>query len=196
MSIGFDAVDVSAAMLAEAATRCPDHDGRITWVHAAAEDIRPATRYGLVVAGESLHWMDWSVVFDWLPGALVDGGVLALVSGRELGGVPWRADLAALIPRFSTNTVFTPYDLVDELTTRRLFEERGRLTTTAVPFAQPIEVYVESFHTRNGFSRERMTADAASAFDAAVVAMAAPHCPDGCVHGAIAATVVWGTPRA
>jgi hypothetical protein len=85
-----------------------------------------------------------------------------------------------------------PYDIVEELTRRNLFRETGDQTTAAVPFAQSIDDYIESFHTRNGFSRSRMTAAAADAFDAAVRRLVAQHPGDGVVRGQVRATVVWG----
>jgi trans-aconitate methyltransferase len=190
-----DAVDPSAAMLEVASTRHPSETDGLRWVQASAERFRPTVRYGLIVAAESLHWMDWEVVFGWLPDALVHGGALALVSGREFVGVPWHTELAQLIPRFSTNRRYKPYDLAAELAARGLFEETGRYSTRPIDYAQSLEAYVQSFHTRNGFSRERMSAAAAASFDAAVIEVAKRYCPDGWVRGQTAATVVWGVPR-
>ncbi|MDH5672051.1 MAG: hypothetical protein OEZ06_07865 [Myxococcales bacterium] len=55
--------------------------------------------------------------------------------------------------------------------------------------------YVESFHSRNGFSRERMGAEVAARFDAELRDLVSPHVPDGIVRGKLTATVVWGWPR-
>src|SRR3712207_7136062 len=52
----------------------------------------------------------------------------------------------------------------------------------SVPFRQPIADYVESIHSRNGFSRERMTREAAAAFDAAVHDLVSLACPSGVVE--------------
>jgi trans-aconitate methyltransferase len=190
-----DAVDVSEAMLEVAESRHRSGRDGLRWIRCSAEGFRPEERYGLVVAAESLHWMDWETVFGWLPDALAAGGTLALVSGRELTGVPWRAELVDLIAACSTNRRYRPYDLVDELATRRLFDETGRRTIGPFAHVQSLEAYVESFHTRNGLSRERMTASAASAFDDAVRTLAGRHFPDGWIRGLTAATVVWGVPR-
>jgi SAM-dependent methyltransferase len=190
-----DAVDPSSAMLRVARARHRSGDRGLRWVESRAEAFRPETRYALVVAAESLHWMDWAEVFSWLPEALLPGAFLCLVSGREIDPVPWRRERDELISRYSTNREYRPYDLVAELASRGLFEEAGRSSTAPVPCVQGVETYIESFHTRNGLSRERMTLAAAAAFDQALRQVVARHCPDGRVRGQTAATLVWGTPR-
>ena len=190
-----DAVDPSAAMLEVAATRHLSGRDGLQWIQSAAESFRPTARYGLVVAAESLHWMDWEAVFAWLPDALLPGASLALVSGRELAPVPWQGELVELIGRYSTNRRYQPYDLVEELAKRGLFEEIGRASTRPVACEQSLETYVESFHTRNGLSRERMTGAAAASFDRAVLELTRRLCPSGWIRGQTAATLTWGVPR-
>jgi SAM-dependent methyltransferase len=189
-----DAVDPSPAMLRVARARPGADDPRLRFILSSAETFRPETRYSLIVAAESLHWTQWELVLPSLARALRPGAFLALVSGRELIDVPWSDELARLIPRYSTNREYRPYDLVAELTRRGLFLEAGRRSTEPVAFAQPLEDYVLSFHTRNGFSRERMTRQAAREFDGALGRMVGPHLRDGRVHGHTLASVVWGRP--
>lgn len=189
-------VDRSEAMLHVARGRQGGDHPSLAWRCAAAEDFAFDGPYALVVAGESLHWMDWPRVLPRIAGALAPGAVLAIVEGRVVMGVPWAAALEGLFPRFSTNRDYRPYDLVVELAARDLFREAGRRTTAPVAFAQAIDDYVESFHTRNGLSRERMGPAAAAEFDAALRGLAAPHCPDGVVRGRVATRVVWGAPAA
>lgn len=69
-------------------------------------------------------------------------------------------------------------------------------STRPVPFEQTVDDYVESLHTRNGFSRERMTAECAAEFDEAVRALVLPHSTNGVVEEDTLATVVWGLPSA
>lgn len=189
-----DAVDASEAMLRVARTRPGADHPRLHWTCATVEAFVFRGPYSLVVAAESLHWMDWEVVLQKIAGGLRPRAFLALVAGRSLGQVPWAAELARLVPRYSTNREYRPYDLVGELTRRGLFREIGRLTTGSVVFQQSIDRYVESFHTRNGFSRERMTPESACEFDDALRRLLAHHCPDGPVRGETSATVVWGDP--
>ena len=190
-----DALDPSAAMLRVARSRERSDDSRLQWVEARAEEFRPDTCYSLIVAAESFHWMEWPEVFSWIPEALLPGAFLCLVSGREIGPAPWSPGLGQLIEHYSTNREYLPYDLVAELVERELFLEVGRAVTTPLRCEQPMDSYIESFHTRNGFSRQRMTLAAAEAFDDALRRLIVGHCPDGVVGGQTQATVVWGTPR-
>ena len=190
-----DAVDPSAAMLALGRTLPGGAAPNLRWVLGAIEEAPLQPPYALVTAGESLHWMEWSVALPRFRAALSPAGYLALV-GRETPGLPWAGDLLRLIQRYSTNREFQPYDLVEELEARSLFRVAGERRTAPVPFQQPVEAYVESIHSRNGFSRDRMTADAADAFDAAVRDLLWPFAHDAMLHLQIVGTVVWGEPQA
>ena len=54
-----DAVDQSAAMIEIGQAREGGDRPNIWWVCQSAEDFAYDTRYSLIVAGASLHWMDW-----------------------------------------------------------------------------------------------------------------------------------------
>lgn len=185
-----DAADPSAAMLEVARARAPQ-PANVAWIARSAEAFEPRARYGLVVAAESLHWMEWSVVLPRIARWLDPGGSLAIVE-RRFTGLPWERELGALIARLSTNRLFQRSDLCDELDSRGLFRERGRCLTRPVEFAQALDDYVESFHSRNGFSRERMAAAAADEFDRGVRAAVRAHAPDEVVRGQLSARIVWG----
>ena len=187
-----DALEPSSAMLEIARPRAAAC-GNITWIAQPAEAFEPRERYALIVAAESLHWMDWSVLLPRLARWLEPGAWLAIVA-RSFTGLPFEPEIGELIARFSTNRVFEKSDLIDELESRSLFRERGRHRTRPVGFAQSVDDYVESFHSRNGFSRERMTAEAAAQFDRGVRDAVLAHSPDGVVCGELTARIVWGAP--
>jgi hypothetical protein len=110
---------------------------------------------------------------------------------------PWDAAVGPILGRYSMNSDFAPYSMltvVAELEQRRLFRLRGAHTTVPAPFRQSIDEWVETFHARNGFSRDRMAADAASTCDTALRAAIGRFCPDGLVEQSIAARVIWGVP--
>ena len=97
----------------------------IRWVCQSAEDFAYDTRYSLIVAGASLHWMDWYEVLPRMAGALSDRGYLAIVGGRGMDTTPWNDELSKIIPTFSTNRDYESYDLIDELERRSLFSVVG-----------------------------------------------------------------------
>ena len=105
-----------------------------------------------------------------------------------------KTGLNEIIPRYSTNQDFEPYNLIDELEHRRLFNVCGRTATKPYVFSQTVDDYVESFHSRNGFSRQRMDYVAAAEFDAAVRSAVEPFASDGCVRFEIVANIIWGRP--
>ena len=83
---------------------------------------------------------------------------------------------------------------MSELTQRGLFTTHGSELTDPYPFSQPLAAYIESLHSMNGLSRDRMPAPSAAAFDAGVQALVAAHAADNVVRRDVAARVVWGRP--
>jgi SAM-dependent methyltransferase len=189
-----DAVDPSAAMLEVGRSRAVGRAEEIRWIQSTAEDFEYAGPYGLIVAGESLHWMEWDRVLPECRSALRPGSFLAILNGREFIDEPWKADLRQLIPRYSTNRLYRSFDLITELERRGLFRERGRRKTSMVPYHQTVSDYVESIHTRNGFSRQRMNPAAAEEFDGAVRRLVSPYVADDVYHGFLQSEVIWGEP--
>jgi hypothetical protein len=124
---------------------------------------------------------------------LTSHGVLAIVD-QETRPTPWDAEMQRMIDRFSTNRDYHPYNLVTELTTRRLFHPIAQRRTAPVPVVQPIEAFVESIHARNGFSRDRMAPTASRSFDTEATAVLRAHCPSGTVTLSVVGAVVWGRP--
>jgi SAM-dependent methyltransferase len=189
-----DAVDPSAPMLAVAKRRI--QAANVRWFLDSAESFAPDGPYDLVVAAESLHWMHWREVLPKIGRCLAPDGIFAIVVDRAFSKLPWSAQLRLVVARHSTNRTYVPYDIVEELTTRALFQELGRATVVEHGFSQGIDDYVESFHSRNGFSRDRMRPAAAAAFDAEVRALVLAHRLTGVVSGEVSSTIVWGRPAA
>jgi ubiquinone/menaquinone biosynthesis C-methylase UbiE len=192
-----DAVEPSSAMLAIARERQsqPDAPTNIRWFETSAEAHRFDGPYAGVVAAESLHWMDWALVLPAIARCLTPRGHLAIVAVRHLIDLPWQPQLIELIGRHSTNGAYRPYDLAHELTVRGLFDIAGQQTMIGAPFAQSAHDYIESFHSRNGFSRERMGADAAEAFDRELLALMRAHGTTDRVEAKVTSSVLWGKPR-
>lgn len=188
-----DAVDISAPMIDLGKRLSGGDDPRLRWILGRAETATIDPPYALVTAGESLHWMQWDVLLPRLRWLLVPDGVLAIV-GRSSVAEPWRDALPAFFARFSTNRDFQPYDLVDELVTRRLFTPRGEAETEPVAVRQSVATYVETLHSRNGFSRDRMAPEQAAACDRELTEIVTPFAVDGHLILATTARITWGAP--
>ena len=189
-----DAVDQSAAMIEIGRTREGGDRANIRWVCRSAEDFAYDTEYSLIVAGASLHWMDWYEVLPRMAGTLSERGYLAIVGGRGMNGVPWVEGINEIIPAYSTNKDYESYDLLDELERRRLFSVVGRKRTAPRKFSMRVDRYVEMFHARNGFSRQRMDAQSAAEFDAAVRELVAPYTVDHVLTFGVSTGITWGHP--
>lgn len=190
-----DAVDLSAHMIAEA-RRLPggDHPG-ITWIVGRAEDVVLRGPYGLVTAGDSLHWMEWGTVLPRASDVLSPNGVFAVLSA-DATIVPedenLEAAIAELIRRYST---YRPpgIRLLDELTKRGLFREEGRTETEPVPWSQSVDEYVESFHARASLAWGRMAPEAAEAFDTSLTTLLVERA-GATVEQTVRGFVAWGKP--
>jgi hypothetical protein len=133
------------------------------------------------------------VVLPRVKAALDAGGYLA-VFDEQTNELPWGGELSRIIPRYSTNKEFRPYTVVDELTKRDLFEVVGRVRTGSMPFSQSVDEHIESMHARNGFSRDRMSAEMAAEFDREFRSLVEPHCPNGVVRMEVFTDVTYGIP--
>jgi 2-polyprenyl-3-methyl-5-hydroxy-6-metoxy-1,4-benzoquinol methylase len=190
--VSVDTVDVSAAMVARGRQLPNGTHPSIHWHIGPIETATLTPPYALITAGESLHWMEWNSVLPRFAGLLAPNGYLVIL---ELGHtpMPWSRQLGQLIAQYSTNRDYQAVDLIAELTIRGLFAEQGRTATEPWIFRQSIDDYVESFHGRASFSRERMSLADAHAFDIAVKTLLSQHTHDR-VELPIVATLVWGKP--
>jgi len=190
-----DAVDVSEPMLAGAWTLPGGDYPGLRWIESRVEDFITESRYSLVTAGESLHWMDWPVVLLRFRQLLMPGGMLAILQRSESPN-PWQDGLNELIATHSTVRNYEPFDLITELEHRCLFDVKGRHKTAPVPFRQSVANYIESFHSRSSLSREKMPPGMADAFDGGLRELVEPWSEDGVVVLQTTADMVWGQPLA
>ncbi len=189
-----DAVDFSQHMI-EYGRRMPNGDNpHLHWLYGRVEDVTLNPPYALVTAGESLHWMDWGIALPRLQEVLIPNGYLAIIR-RDTQPTAWYSELAEIIPTFSTNKKYQSFELVDELEIRGLFQKVGEKETQPVPFTQPVDDYIESFHSRIGFSRERMKPEMAADFDSEAKKILLRKYPDGILSLYVVVNVTWGRPK-
>ena len=189
-----DAVDISAAMVAQGRMLPGGDHPRLRWVVSPIETAALHPPYSLITAGDSLHWMDWEVVFPRFRQMLAAGGLMAIVERNE-PGPPWQEGLMRLIRQYSTMRNYQPFDLIEELQGRGLFQPRGRRQTAPTTAWQSSEDYIASFHSRSSLSRSRMRPADLAAFDSRLRELVTPYCSEGRVELQTIADVVWGVPQ-
>lgn len=190
-----DAVDRSAAMLAEGRVLPGAKAANLLWIHASIEDAPLDPPYALVVAGDSVHWFDWPRTIPRFAQVLSLRGVLALVYREWLRGSEVRAGLAEVYARHGANSDFLPLDPVRELERRGLFQPLGEDATMSEPWTPTLEELVGCHHSQNSFIIEKMRDPAA--FDEEVAAVVEELVPKRGERFEldVAATIIWGRPR-
>jgi len=188
-----DAVDPSTAMIAAARQLPGGDDPKLRWFNCTAEQFAYRPPYALIVAADSLHWMQWDIVLPAAGRSLSPRGTLALVN-RRFDDVPWWGEVEPLIPVYSTNRDYRRCDVVDELTARGLFDVHDTVVTPPEPFTQSVDDYVESWHSRNGFSRDRMDAERAQEFDDRLRRIVSPHAASGMLTYDVTVAITCGRP--
>jgi len=189
-----DAMDVSAAMLAEGARLPGGRQPNLRWILGAAETAELAGPYALVTAGASLHWMSWGTTLPRLAQVLADHAFLAIVDHGYLDQ-PWRQGLTEVIVRHSRSPGYDPgFSVPGELSARGLWEVAGHATIAPVPFRQPAASYIEQFHSTSALARSWMSAAESAAFDRAIEQVVAPFAEDGILEMNVVAELTWGRP--
>jgi SAM-dependent methyltransferase len=192
LNIPIDAIDISPRMI-DCGKHLPNGNNPfIHWIVGTVETTPLTPPYDLITAGECLHWMEWSTVLPRLARLLAPERWLVILD-LEHQVMPWSAHLGRLIQRYSTNQDYQAIDLIAELEQRHLFRVEDRLTTDPWMFRQSVDAYIESFHGRASFARERMSATDASAFDQQLRALVMAYTQE-VVELPMIARIVWGRP--
>ena len=189
-----DAVDISEAMIEQGKNLPGGDHPHLRWILGPLEKVSLSPRYALVTAGHSLHWMDWEVVFSRIQALLESEGFLAIVSIKPSAN-RWDAGIRDLIQQYSTNRDYRPYDIVAELQKRELFEVIGEKHTMPMPFIQTVDAFIESWHSKNGLSRDRLSPKEAQAFDKQVRASVSNYNSGDTIEMLFTGHVVWGLPK-
>ena len=189
-----DAVEPSAAMIAVGRAQPGGDAANLHWHNVPAEKFETDERYDLILTALSLHWMDWNVVLPKFARMLRPGGRHVIVYRRTIRDVPWVDAINRLVPQYSAMQNFRDFDLIEEVVGRGLFEVESREQFGPEPFRQSIDDYLDSWHSRAGFARERLTEQAANEFRAGIAAALQPHARDGHVEIDVNSSIVVGLP--
>jgi SAM-dependent methyltransferase len=198
-----DAVDFSEAML-HLAQQLPGGDAEnIRWTLGDIESVALNGPYALVTAGECLHWMDLDLVMTRFAQVLMPIGSLAVIDRNwDTDASVWQRILP-IIERYSPVRNYQPFNLIEHLVGRELFEVDGQQCFGPEPWRPTIDEYLECRHSQRGLSRTHMGPAAAASFDTEVTraledltdaGVIAQH--EGRLELGIVANVTWGRPGA
>jgi len=170
-----DAVDPSAAMIAEGRRLPNGMDPRLRWINATAETAPLDPPYGLVTAGTSLHWMDLDRVIPRFASALVPSGRLAVLEVVEtaIGPTPWNDAATAIIKEYSelkADHVDSFAAMLADLEQRQLFAREGDRLTAPIKTTLTVADWLEWMHSTSTLARVRL-GDRSDAFDADIRAL-------------------------
>ena len=189
-----DAVDLSLAMIEEGKRLSGGDRANLRWILGEAERIHLEPPYALVTAGDSLHWMDWTVVLPRVA-RLSPSGYLALldVDARPVGLEDDTRHAIDELER-SYGTYHRPSrGILQQLAEHEAFRELGRATTRVVERRQTIDDYLRGRHASASLSWSRMSRDDAERFDSELRSIL-----EGVFGGHVVLEAVgsvrWGTP--
>jgi SAM-dependent methyltransferase len=170
-----DAVDPSAAMIAEGRRLPNGTDPRLRWINATAETAPLDPPYGLVTAGTSLHWMDLDRVIPRFASALAPGGRLAVLEVVETptGPTPWNDAATDIIKQYSelkADRLDSFDSVLADLERRTLFAREGDQLTAPIKTTRTVTEWVEWMHSTSTLARVRL-GDRSAAFDADIRAL-------------------------
>jgi SAM-dependent methyltransferase len=187
-----DAVEPSAAMIAEARRAPGGDDRRIRWIPGRAEDAPLAPPYGLITCGASLHWMDLAVVLPRFREALAPGAYLAVANNENVHG-PYEDDVWAVTARYAAVAYRdTTADAVAAVRASGIFTIEDQERTEPVPFEQSVDEYIERLHSASTHTRAQL-GQKAETFDDEVRAVFARHGIERLQYGVIG-VVTWAAP--
>jgi len=189
-----DAVDCSEPMIAKGRSLPGGDHPALHWICGNVEEVPLHPPYALVTAASSLHWMDWERALPRFHDMLTPNGYLAIIQNQPEPSPPWQEEIKKLTPKYSTNPDYQRIDLIVELETRGLFQKLGEKEAPPLVFRQPLEAYIESFHSTSLYSRDRMGSERASAFDREVRELVQRYCREEVFDMRFLGKVVWGRP--
>jgi SAM-dependent methyltransferase len=195
-----DAVDPSAAMMAQGKKLPGGADPRLRWIEGSAEDAPLDPPYGLITAGSSLHWLDPARVMPRFAAALAPGAHLAVLetdSGERDDSTHPVPEVLEIYGRYS-GPDFKHHsglrDLLAGLEASGYFVREGEHRTAPVPLRRSVDEYLEFLHSTSEFARVRL-GDRTARFDEEVRDVFARKGLTS-VDRQVVGVVIWGRPVA
>lgn len=155
------AVDPSEAMLALAVSLEKGDASNIAWVQGNAEDADLGSgKFELVVAANSIHWMQPDRLFGMLQEHVTEDHAFAVVSGDDAHDPPWRADWAEFLVKWIPIATGEPFDLQRKTSEWSAWKKHVDIqfaeTFISAPVTQRVSEFIACQHSRDAFAPLRL----------------------------------------
>lgn len=167
-------------------------DNNITWIHDKAENLSLDKKYSLIVAGDSIHWMDWETIFPKFKRILSKEGYLVLVTRQEK--TDWDALLLELIKRYSLIKNFKSIDLPNLLQINHYWKIIDEFSAKPIKYEINLEDYIQSFHSRTSLAINDMDKKERVKFDEGIREISLPFSKNKNITLSSISKMTWGIP--
>jgi SAM-dependent methyltransferase len=155
------AVDPSEAMLALAVSLENGDASNIAWVQGNAEDANLGSeQFELVVAANSIHWMEPDRLFGKLQKHVAEDHAIAVVSGDDAHDPPWRADWVEFLVKWIPIATGEPFDLQRKTSEWSAWKKHVDIefaeTFISAPLTQRVSEFIACQHSRDAFAPSRL----------------------------------------
>ncbi|ETX02311.1 MAG: hypothetical protein ETSY1_04015 [Candidatus Entotheonella factor] len=190
------ALDASRAML-DLGRQLPNGKAaNIHWMEGLAEHVTyVGYPYDIIVAAESIHWMDHQYLFPKLCNLVTDAHIFAVVEGDEACQPPWQTEWEAFLARWIRYATHRPYQPVGHEPFLRRYEEwvevLGEQYFISKPIVQDVDHFIACQHSRNTFAPSAL-GSAMTAFDRELAELLGPYATENKIEYIVKTRVTWG----
>jgi SAM-dependent methyltransferase len=189
------ALDPSQVMIDTGRAADNARHSNITWTTASAEDYNSDSRFDLVVAGTSIHWLDHAIMF---PKLSVWTNTVAIVTGdapepAPCGDEAWLQFIGRWMNRLGRKFDHGAY--VRELNRHELWMDIAGRESFTCKFYQSVPDFITCQHSRATWSRATMGPSLSAEFDTELDALVRPFSSAGQLELQMKTQLTWGDPR-
>lgn len=177
------AVDPSEAMLALAVSLENGEASNIAWVQGNAENADLGSqKFELVVAANSIHWMEPDRLFGKLQEHVAQDHAFAVVSGDDAHDPPWRAEWVEFLVKWIPIATGEPFGLQRKTSEWSAWKKHVDIefseTFISAPLTQRVSEFIACQHSRDAFAPSRLQGRVKE-FDRELRELLGPYAVDG-----------------
>jgi len=191
------AIDPSVRMIELGQSLTGGGAANIEWIEGLAEDasFRSGT-YDLVVAAQSIHWMDQERLLPRLRRCVRPEHILAVVSGDHAFDPPWEDDwqkfLEKWVPKITGITLReTKRRRSSRNRYQRFVDVAGEQDLVSDPVSQSVDDFVNCQHSRDTFAFSKL-GEQTEAFDSELREIVSPHAANDTLTFRVRTNLTWG----